>query len=71
MTNLYRPSNGTEGEIFMSQYCNRCIHDDIENNKGCTIIAFSMAYFVSDPEYPKQWIYGDDGKPTCTKFSPQ
>lgn len=27
-----------------------------------------MCYDISDAEYPKEWCYGEDGEPTCTKF---
>ena len=49
----------------MARFCERCLHDI---NGDCEIIALSMAFDVSNPEYPKEWIYGDDNKPTCTAF---
>jgi hypothetical protein len=70
-TKAYRPSNGTEGEIFMEKYCERCIHDDLENDNGCKIIAFSLAYSIGDPEYPKEWIYGEPIESAKTDRSPK
>lgn len=67
----YRPSNGSEGDSFMSDYCYQCIHDNPDYNASsprCEIMTATMCYDVNDPEYPPEWIYGDDGKPTCTKF---
>lgn len=65
---LYRPSNGTEGECFMSQFCENCTKDDADNDMFCDIIAYTMACDVDDPEYPKEWIYLSNGRPTCTAF---
>lgn len=63
----YRPSNGSEGESFMAQFCERCIHEDWEE-KNCPIIGLTMAYWEDEPEYPSEWTYDKEGKPTCTKF---
>lgn len=63
----YRPSNGTEGLMFQEEYCERCVHDNIENRKFCDIIAKTMAYEVDNPRYPAEWII-ENGEPRCTKF---
>ena len=63
---LYQPSNGTEGEIFMERFCNRCHHES--GDRECKLIALTMAFKTDDPEYPTEWCYDDDGNPTCTKF---
>jgi len=63
----YRPSNGTEGEIFMSQYCWNCAHD-ADENKPCPILGASLAYSISDPKYPEQWQYNECNDPVCTEF---
>lgn len=63
----YRPSNGTEGLMFMEEFCERCIHDDMENRLFCPIIARTMAYEIDHPKYPAEWIR-EDGRPKCTKF---
>jgi hypothetical protein len=62
----YRPSNGTEGEFFMAQFCYRCSKHDTEG--GCPIQFATMSYEITDAEYPKEWIYDADGKETCTAF---
>jgi len=75
MTKPYRPSNGTEGEMFFCAWCDRCKHDaafrrNPDSGRGCALIANSMAYNIGDPEYPKQWVEDDDGSnPRCTKFA--
>jgi hypothetical protein len=68
--NAYYPSNGSEGEWFMSQFCYQCIHDypDPESGKKCNLITASMCLYPTEPGYPNEWIYGSDGKPKCTKF---
>ena len=63
----YRPANGAEGDFFMEQFCNRCIHDDPDNLKLCSIIAASMSFDVEEEGYPDDWRCGENG-PICTKF---
>lgn len=60
----YRPSNGQEGDIFMSGHCQKCVRDE---NQDCPIIANSMAFEVGDENYPREWQWRD-GQPTCTAF---
>jgi len=74
MCEKYRPSSGTEGCQFESEFCANCkAEEGYRNNPddwdACEIITNSMCYAVDDPKYPKQWIY-KDGKPTCTAFDP-
>jgi len=57
----YRPSNGTEGEIFIENWCGDCAMSET-----CTIVAFTMSLTESHPDYPREWMYGDDGQPKCT-----
>jgi hypothetical protein len=63
----YQPSNGTEGEYFMEDFCYQCLHDQ-DPDKGCVLIMLSIFRKPGDPDYPKEWIYNQDGEPTCTKF---
>lgn len=68
---LYRPSNGTEGEVFMGQFCARCACEprSLEEHDGCPIIAATMALRDDDPEYPREWVERvSDGMRTCTAF---
>lgn len=63
----YYPSNGTEGDCFIHYHCAQCIHEKFwhtqqRGDKQCNI--FTETLFRPVPE----WIYGEDGKPTCTKW---
>ncbi|MGA0608889.1 hypothetical protein [Caldimonas sp. KR1-144] len=70
----YLPSNGTEGACFQEAWCCRCSRDAVmsgrvsmEESDGeglCEILGNS--YIDEVPE----WIYGEDGYPKCTAFSP-
>lgn len=69
----YRPSNGTEGEIFQETWCAGCeadrgFREDHERFDGCPIIANTMALAIDDPDYPKEWVYRSDGQPMCSAF---
>lgn len=73
----FRPANGSMGMIFQAHFCDRCEkdrayrEDDLGEAEGCQIIVDSMFYKATDPEYPKEWIYGEDGYATCTAFEPE
>lgn len=54
----YRPANGTEGDIFESNWCSKCKKDEI----FCPILCDAYC-----GEQPAQWIYLNN-KPTCTAF---
>lgn len=63
----YRPSNGTEGDVFMSVFCSRCerdkdFTDDPEEGISCPIVANAFAYSIIDPEYPKEWVRDEDSE---------
>ena len=70
----YRPSNGTEGVLFYGAWCTDCVHERAvretgDYGVGCPI--YGRALYVcdtSDPAYPAEWIYGEDGQPTCAGF---
>ena len=59
----YMPSNGGEGEWFMSKWCDKCGHDDPDNENYCPIIGNSMAGLQ-----PDEWV-DRDGTPMCTAFT--
>ena len=62
----YRPSNGTEGEVFFDKYCGSCKKNSVP--EGCKIQLRTMAFDVDEPEYPREWIYDKDGYAVCTAF---
>lgn len=68
----YRPSNGFEGELFMSKWCALCAKDNLDpvtlEGEGCEIIADTMCLDEDDPDYPKAWQYAENGQPICTEF---
>lgn len=76
----YRPSNGSEGEGFEDRWCDRCMRDQkfrdawavdpdyADGADGCSILSDAQCLNIDDPNYPKEWIYGDDGSPKCTAF---
>ena len=78
MPKKYRPSNGTEGDIFIGHWCASCARDkhasegkpieECEDNELCPILGKTMAHDVDDPEFPGDWIYDGDGKPCCTSW---
>jgi hypothetical protein len=62
----YRPSNGSEGEMFMERWCYQCVFD---NEKApCPIIAATMVFGIDEDDYPPDWSYDSDGQPQCTAF---
>lgn len=74
----YRPSNGTDGVIFESFFCDRCAHDNFDENTGeggCPILASAHAYRITEPGYPTEWVRDADDTDCetarCTKFTPR
>jgi len=69
----YCPSNGTEGEMFFSEFCYQCIHEKFSHtqkhgDKQCDIMSNSLLYYPSEEGFPKEWIYDENNRPTCTAF---
>ena len=62
----YRPSHGSEGESFQSQYCFHCRRN--KGEEGCRILLFTMIYGINDPDYPEEWIRTEGG-PVCLAFA--
>ena len=70
----YRPSTGTEGAAFENEWCGWCardaaFRDDPDRGEGCQIIADTFAYEITDPRYPKEWVFDRDGRPCCKAFT--
>ena len=64
----YRPSNGMEGEYFLSVFCNKCLVGK-ESENGCNILIKTMVFCEKDKEYPFDWVVSD-GNPECKSFKP-
>lgn len=70
----YRPGSGTEGMAFDERWCEHCardakFRDDPDRADGCQIVADTFAYEISDPKYPKEWVFDRNGRPCCTAFT--
>lgn len=64
----YRPSNGTEGSWFESQFCDRCALEDAAAEKWCDIHGSAEAFYTWEDGFPRDyWVYFN-GKPTCLAF---
>lgn len=66
-TRKYRPSNGSEGEWFMSKFCERCVKDS--EARPCRIIGLTMSLDISHKDYPRAWVEDAETGPRCTEFS--
>ena len=66
---LFRPSNGTMGEIFIDGICSNCAkyRSGEDSTTQCDILMRTMLFDIDEPEYPNKWRY-IDGEPTCTAF---
>ena len=64
----YRPSNGSEGEMFRARWCAECKHDDYDAGRYCEILGATLCLMADDPDYPQEWTFDDDGHPICTAF---
>ena len=87
MRKPYRPSNGTEGMMFQEVFCDKCKHDNFDEETlkgGCEILANSLFFGVDDENYPKEWVYepeqlerdgyfsiGGEHGARCTAFEPR
>ena len=71
MSKKYRPYSGTAGLDFQAQFCDVCEKDKefrkTEKN-GCEILLRALFFDIEDEKYPKEWIYDENGQPTCTAF---
>lgn len=80
MSDLYRPSNGTEGDSFIAAWCGSCARDralregcpieECDDDECCDIIGRTMRYQIHDPEYPPEWCYDEQGRAKCTAYIP-
>lgn len=64
---LWRPSNATQGDAFMRDWCGTCAHD-FKDSESCDINMRTMAFDMNEPEYPSEWCYNPQGEPVCTAY---
>ena len=63
----YCPGNGTEGIAFEDAFCTNCIY---YKDDDCPILMQAhIVGSVKAPEFPNQWVYDDEGTPSCRMFS--
>lgn len=63
----FKPADGAEALKFEAVFCENCA----KNNRAriCPILVASSINDVTDPAYPEQWRFGDQG-PECTAYQP-
>lgn len=66
----YRPSNGSEGDMFQELWCENCVHDNAfgQPRGGCEILTKTMFLRVDEEGYPPEWNHDAEGQPQCTAF---
>lgn len=69
-TKKYRPSSGSEGVWFCDKFCDHCLHQhpDPDHEKQCMILCRTFCHDINDPEYPEEWTYDENDRPTCTAW---
>lgn len=70
----FMPSNGTEGQLFIADWCERCLYNnraevDREVEIGCPIL--DNSFRTDYGKGPSQWVHGEDGWGSCTMFDPR
>ena len=68
----YCPGSGSEGAAFEDAFCCRCQYDGSERDEPSDCPIRMQAHIVADvhdPEFPNQWVYDEEGYPTCRMFS--
>ncbi len=68
MTKPWIPSNGTGGEMFRLDWCDKCSRET--TIRECGILTRTLIYKPGERDYPKEWVADDDGwsNPRCTAF---
>lgn len=66
MAQPYRPANGTEGDEFISRWCDRCVRGTEDD--PCPILGATLFLAEDDPDYPTEWAEDENG-PRCTAFA--
>lgn len=69
----YYPSNGTEGDFFLANWCEKCVYWNRAQlhgqDVGCAIYAESFLLGSHDRP-PSAWVHADDGWGSCEMFNP-
>lgn len=59
----YRPSNGTEGEVFYERWCAGCA---LFEEGDCDIYLGSLLLGIGHEDYPPELVYDERGQPSCS-----
>lgn len=71
---IYKPANGTEGEEFFNTFCYKCknykVVDEVADIEDCWYGHIFAAEIneKTDLDYPDEWCYDENDRPTCTDF---
>jgi hypothetical protein len=65
---LYIPSNGTEGDGFLSYYCDQCLHEKYSHTMQDGDLECGILIEALIGEQPKEWQYDVNGEPACTAW---
>lgn len=63
----FKPADGAEAQAFEKVWCENCA----KHNRAriCPILFAASVNDPTDPAFPDQWRFGDDG-PECTTYEP-
>lgn len=63
----WRPADGLEAAAFARGWCRRCGRSGMAG-RSCPLMGLAAAHRPGDPPYPKAFVLGCDGRPSCTEF---
>lgn len=65
----YRPSNGTEGDLFVNAWCTDCYRFDAEDGPlDCPVFEGMFCHEIGEEGYPEELVWADNGQPLCKAF---
>ena len=69
----YKPYSAEEGIVFEDRFCNQCKRDQkyfetMDGADSCDIHNRGQCFLSSDEDFPPEWSYDENEKPTCTAF---
>lgn len=64
----YRPSNGTDLDCFVGEWCELCRHYQGNGAAPCDVLGRVLFHDVEEPEYPSEWAYTERQERICTAF---
>jgi hypothetical protein len=62
---LFRPSNGTTGDAFHADWCEKCARME----EPCPILGAALFNNIDEPDFPQEWRYNASNEPCCTGFA--